>query len=141
MVDISRLNYAILSLIPNVKGADNIRQFRSIALINNFSKFPSKAFATILSLIAQKVINNTQSTFIQVCFILDGILALHDIVHDLHSRGSEAFILKLDFKKAYDCVRWSFLRDVLLAKGFDTGYVHHVMQLVCGGAYYSLYQW
>lgn len=30
-VDISRLNFGVLSLIPKVHGADNIRQFRPIA--------------------------------------------------------------------------------------------------------------
>lgn len=65
--------------------------------------------------------------------ILDGILSLHEIVQDLRSRGSKAIILNLDFEKAYDCIRWSFLHDVLLAKGFDSGYVHRIMQLVCGG--------
>ena len=33
-VDISRLNYAILSLIPKVKGADYVSNFLLIALIN-----------------------------------------------------------------------------------------------------------
>ena len=41
-VDISRLNYAVITLIPKVKGADLISQFRPIALINNFAKFPAK---------------------------------------------------------------------------------------------------
>ena len=36
-VDISRLNYAILSPIPNVKGADSIRRLIPIVLINNLS--------------------------------------------------------------------------------------------------------
>lgn len=42
-------------------------------------------------------------------------------------------VLKLDFEKAYDSVNWSFLCDVLIAKGFDSGYVHRIMQLVSGG--------
>ena len=45
---------------------------------------------------------------------------------------SEAVILKLDFEKAYDCVWWFFLCNVLLAEGFDGGYVHRIMQLACG---------
>lgn len=92
-VDISRLNYAVLTLIPKLKGADNIRQFRPIALINNLFKFTPKAFATKLSPVAHKIINNTQSAFIGGRFILDGILSLHEIIHDLQTSGSKAVIL------------------------------------------------
>lgn len=45
-----------------------------------------------------------QSAFIKGHFILDGIICLHEIVHDLKSRNSKVFILKLDFEKAYDSV-------------------------------------
>ena len=48
-VDLSRLNYAVLTLIPKVKGADLISQFRPIALINNFAKLPAKGLATRLT--------------------------------------------------------------------------------------------
>uniref|UniRef100_A0A453PB63 Reverse transcriptase domain-containing protein n=1 Tax=Aegilops tauschii subsp. strangulata TaxID=200361 RepID=A0A453PB63_AEGTS len=80
-VDISRLNYTILSLIPKVKGADTICQFRPIALINNLAKFPPKGFSTRLSPLAHQVISPTQSAFIKGCFILDGIVSLHEVVH------------------------------------------------------------
>ena len=109
-VDISRLNYAVISLIPKVKGADVISQFRPIALINNFAKFPSKGFANRLSPVAHRVISPFQSAFIKGRFILDGILSLHEIVHDLHARKAKAVILKLDFEKAYDSVSWPFLK-------------------------------
>ena len=45
-VDISRLNFGVLSLIPKVQGADNIRQYRPIALINVPFKICAKACAT-----------------------------------------------------------------------------------------------
>jgi hypothetical protein len=39
----------------------------------------------------------------------------------------------LDFEKAYDRVNWVFFTKVLRAKGFDSGAVHRIMQLVTGG--------
>ena len=86
-----------------------------------------------MSPVAHRVISQYQSAFIKGRFILDGILSLHEIVHDLHARRAKAIILKLDFEKAYDSVSWPFLKQVLLAKGFDGAYVHRVMQLVSGG--------
>ena len=118
-VDISRLNYAVLTLIPKVKGADLISQFRPIALINNFAKIPAKGMDTRVSPIAHRVISPFQSAFIKGRFILDGVLCLHEIIHDLRCKNTKAVVLKLDFEKAYDSVSWSFLCQVLLAKGFD----------------------
>jgi hypothetical protein len=44
-VDIARLNFGVITLIPNVKEADVIKQFRSIGLINVIVKFVVKAYA------------------------------------------------------------------------------------------------
>lgn len=74
-----------------------------------------------------------QSAFIKGWYILDEIVSLHEVVHDQRIKNRQAIPLKLDFEKAYDCVRWSFLRDSLLSRGFDGAYVHWIMQLVGGG--------
>ena len=58
---------------------------------------------------------------------------MHEIVHDLHVKKKNSIILKLDFEKTYDCVRWSFVRHVLLPRGFDGAYVRWIMLLVFGG--------
>jgi hypothetical protein len=133
LVDVYRLNFGILSLIPKVPGADDIKQFRPIALINVIFKLISKAYAIRLSLVAHHIISSSQSAFIKGQHIHDGALALHEIAHELRVKKTRAMILKLDFEKAYDRVSWSFLRDVLVRKGFESGVVHHLMQLVTGG--------
>ena len=49
MVDVSRLNFGVISLIRKVKGADTIKQYRPITLINVSFKICSKAYATRLA--------------------------------------------------------------------------------------------
>jgi hypothetical protein len=132
-VDISRLNFGVLSLLPKVPGADSIKLFRPIALINIIFKFISKAFAICLAPIAHRTISMAQTAFINGRCLLDGALALHEIIDELKVSNLKAVILKLDFEKAYDRVSWCFLRTVLLCKGFDAGVVHRLMQLVSGG--------
>jgi hypothetical protein len=78
------------------------------------------------------VISPTQTAFIKGRLILDGALALHEILDEIKFSGHRAVILKLDFEKAYDRVSWAFLQTVLSRKGFESGNVHRLMQLVTG---------
>nr|XP_020188520.2 uncharacterized protein LOC109774221 [Aegilops tauschii subsp. strangulata] len=133
MVDIARLNYGVLSLIPKVSDADNIRQFRPIALINVPFKICAKACTSRLIPIAHRTISRSQSAFIRGRHILEGPLALQEVLHELKRTNEPAILLKLDFEKAYDHVNWDFLRQVLLSQGFSAVWVHCVMQLVSGG--------
>jgi mannosylglycoprotein endo-beta-mannosidase len=103
-IDISRLNFGVLSLIPKDNNADHITQFRPIALINVIFKIISKAFAMKLDPIADRIICPNQTTFIKERFILDGVLALQEIVHELKFKRLGGILLKLDFEKAYDRV-------------------------------------
>jgi hypothetical protein len=132
-VDIARLNFGIISLIPKVKGADSIKQFRPIALINVIFKFVAKPYAIRLAPLAHRTIDRGQSAFIKGRCLHEGVLALHEICHELRVRKQRGLILKLDFEKAYDRVNWEFLREVFLRKGFSPMLVHRLMQLVQGG--------
>ena len=96
-------------------------------------KFVAKAYALRLTPIAHRTISRTQSAFIKGRHIHEGVLALQEIVHEVKTKKLGGVFLKLDFEKAYDRVRWPFLREVLLRKGFNPGWVHRVMGLVSGG--------
>lgn len=63
--NIKHPNYVIPSLIQKVKGADNIRQIRPIALINEMFKLTAEAFATRLASVAHKVISRSETTIIK----------------------------------------------------------------------------
>jgi hypothetical protein len=132
-VDIARLNFGVISLIPKVQGADTIKQFRPIALINVIFKFIAKAYATRLAPLAHRTIDRSQSAFIKGRCLHEGVLALHEIAHELRVKKLKGLLLKLDFEKAFDRVSWDFLREVLLRKGFSPMIVHRLMQLVSGG--------
>jgi hypothetical protein len=56
-----------------------------------------------------RIINKCQSGFLKDRNIVDGILALHEILHDTRSKKKDCLVLKLDFEKAYDKLRWDFL--------------------------------
>jgi hypothetical protein len=37
--------------------------------------------------------------------ILEGVVILHEIIHELHRKKLDGVLLKLDFEKAYDKVK------------------------------------
>lgn len=78
------------------------------------------------------MIHKSQSVFLKGRNILEGPVALQEIVHEIKRTNRRVVLPKLDFEKAYDCVNWEFLREVLLRKGFEAGWVQRIMQLVSG---------
>ncbi|KAK1660883.1 hypothetical protein QYE76_049042 [Lolium multiflorum] len=81
----------------------------------------------------KKTISLNQTAFIKGRNLLEGPLALIEIVHELRSKKLGGVLLKIDFEKAYDRVNWEFLAEVLRCKGFEEAYIHRVLQLVSGG--------
>jgi hypothetical protein len=45
-------------------------------------------------------------TFMPGRHILKGVLVLHETNHEMHRKKLDGVSLKIDFKKAYDKVRW-----------------------------------
>ncbi|XP_035844161.1 secreted RxLR effector protein 78-like [Helianthus annuus] len=71
-----------------------------------------------MRLVLDWVISESQSAFLRGRYILDGPLIVNEIISWIKRKKSKAFILKLDFDKAYDNVNWKFVVDVLHQMGF-----------------------
>jgi hypothetical protein len=54
--------------------------------------------------IAKKVVSPSQSAFMPGRNIMEGVVMLHETIHELHRKKMNGVILKLDFEKAYDKV-------------------------------------
>jgi hypothetical protein len=106
----------MISLIPKIKEANTIKQYRPICLLNVDYKWFSKVFTLRLTPFADKVISENQTAFIPGRYILEGVIILHETLHELRVKKMQGVILKLDFEKAYDKVRWSFMIEVLRKK-------------------------
>jgi hypothetical protein len=39
------------------------------------------------------------------CHILEGVVVLHEMIHELHRKILDGVLLKIDFEKAYDKVK------------------------------------
>jgi hypothetical protein len=59
---------------------------------------------------------------------------LHETVHELYSKKLNGAILKLDFKNAYDKVKWSFLHQTLRMKDFSAEWHSLINSFMSGGS-------
>src|SRR5438128_11871063 len=107
------LNFGIITLITKVQEANMIQQYRPICLLNVSFKIFTKVATNRLNMVADKVISPTQTTFLQGRNKLEGVVILHETIHELHRKKSSGVILKIDFEKAYDKVKWLFLLQTL----------------------------
>jgi hypothetical protein len=107
------LNFGVITLLPKQKEESHIKQYRPICLLNVSFKIFIKVMANWLTGIADQVISKSQSTFIPGRNIMEGVVMLHETVHELHRKKMSGVILKLDFEKAYDKVNWDFLLQTL----------------------------
>jgi hypothetical protein len=128
-LDLFRLNYGILTLIAKIKGANNIKQFRPICLLNVVYKIITKTLTLRLNRVANKVISPKQSAFVPGRFILDGVVVIHEVLHELAKSKQSGIVIKLDFEKAYDKVSWRFLEEVLRNKGFSELWIEWMMKV------------
>ena len=83
---------------------------------------------------ADHVVRPSQTTFMQGQNILDGVVILHETVHKLYRKTLNGIILKLDFEKAYDKVKWSFLQQTLRMKGFSAEWRALIHSFISGGS-------
>jgi hypothetical protein len=131
-LDIKRLNYGVITLVPKIKEANNIKQYRPICLLNVDYKGFNKLLCNRFSHMAKEVIGGNQTGFIRGRNILEGVFILHEVIHELNRSKSKELILKFDFEKAYDKVRWDFLEIVMRGEGFPSEWVSSRMQTVHG---------
>jgi len=107
------LNFGTIILLPKCKDAIRIQQYRPICLLNVSFKIFTKVATNRISLVAHKVISPTQTTFRPGRNIMEGVVVLHETIHELHRKKKSAVIFKIDFEKAYDKVKWSFIQQTL----------------------------
>ena len=128
------LNFGVITLIPKVQEANVIQQYRPICLLNTSFKIFTKVATNRLNLVADHVISPTQTVFMRGRNNLEGVVILHETVHELHRKKQSGVILKIDFEKAYDKVKWPFLFQALRMKGFSPKWISWVKTFISGGS-------
>jgi hypothetical protein len=85
-----------------MKEANKIQQYRPICLLHVSFKIITKILMLRFENCMSKIIHRCQSAFIKGRNIMDGVMTLHEILHDVKHNKRDGVILKLDFEKVYD---------------------------------------
>ena len=59
-----------------------------------------------------------QTAFMTGRYILEGVVVLHETIHELHRKKLDGVLFKIDFEKAYDKVKWPFFATGLMYEKF-----------------------
>ena len=108
------LNFGPITLLPTKMDVVRIEQFRPIFLLNVSFKIFTKVGTNRLTQIAYSMVQHSQTAFMPDRNILEGVVVLHDTLHEIYSKKLDGVIFKVDFEKAYDKVKWPFLQQALL---------------------------
>jgi hypothetical protein len=103
-LNITRLNYTMVILIPKEKNATTLKKFSPISLINCSFKVFAKAMNNRLENICDGLLAPNQTAFVKGKYILESVVAAHEIIYHTIKNGEKGIVLKLDYKKAYDRV-------------------------------------
>jgi hypothetical protein len=134
ILDLFSLNFGIITLIPKIEDATKIHQCRPICVLNVSFKIFTKVGTTRLNKVAKTVVSPTQTAFMPGRNIMQGVVILHETIHELHTKKANGVIIKIDFEKACDKVKWSFLQQTLRMKGFSPKCCRWIQNMVSGGS-------
>lgn len=121
----------VVTLIPK-KDVDRcqISNWRPVTLLNTDYKIWTKMMALRLQPHLEDLIHYNQTGFLKGRFIGDNTRSIEDAIHLMRSSLPDGLILALDFTKAFDSVRWDFIRLALRWFGFGPRFSDMVVYIV-----------
>ncbi len=118
---LKEVNSTIITLVPKVQNPSKVAEFRPI------TKILANRFRSCLN----DLVSPNQTAFIKGRSISENILLAQELVKGYHKdKGKARCAIKVDLKKAYDSVEWSFTLMCLLAVGYPPQYIHWVSECI-----------
>ena len=112
----------IITLLPKEDGSLlDLHNWRPITLLNVDSKIATKAIAKRLETVLPKLIHPDQTGFIKGRYIGENIRLISDILDLTNKQQIPGILVALDFRKAFDSLKWPFIMESLNSFNFGSG--------------------
>ncbi|XP_025630405.1 uncharacterized protein [Arachis hypogaea] len=121
-------NKTLLTLILKTEVVTSLRQLPPISLCNVTYKVITKILANRLRRLMDKLVAPTQCSFVPGRQSADNIAIFQEIIHSMWNKKvlKGWMAIKSDLEKAYDRIKWSFIKDTLM----DIGLLTHIINLI-----------
>ena len=111
---VNQWNCSSLTLVPKVQNPSYVKDYRPIACCSVLYKIISKIITMRLADVVGDVVNDAQAGFVPGKHIADNILLATELIKKYTNKNiSPRCMIKVDLKKAYDSMEWSYLDTVL----------------------------
>jgi len=116
-------NAFFIALVPKVRDPSSLEHFRPISLVGAVYKIITKVLSLRMKEVMSDVIDDCQSAFLSNRGLLDSVVMANEVLEECTRNQRSGVCFKVDFEKAYDSVRWSFLFDMLRRLGFHEKWI------------------
>ncbi len=120
----------IITLIPK-KGKSRmlLKNWRPISLLNTDYKILTKGLASRLKKVLPSIIDSDQTGFLEGRYIGENIRTIADLIEYTSLKDMPGILLLIDFEKAFDTVKWSYIIKCLKYFNFGDSFIHWVRVL------------
>uniref|UniRef100_A0A803PE03 Reverse transcriptase domain-containing protein n=1 Tax=Cannabis sativa TaxID=3483 RepID=A0A803PE03_CANSA len=131
---LKEINNTTITLIPKIACPKNVADFRPISCCNVLYKTAIKVLRNRLRKLLPDLIAENQGGFVHGRYIAHNVLVCQDMVR-LYGRKNckPSCMIKIDLRKAYDTIEWSFLEEMLTGFGFPIQFIELKTAIYCSG--------
>lgn len=111
---------SFLALIPKSVNPTTLHEYRTICLVESLYRI-LKLCASKLKKVMSNMISSCQTIFfLPKIQMLDRVVVINDLVDYVKRHKRSCMMVKIYIEKAYDCVSWDFLRDMIRKMKFGS---------------------